>query len=149
MLRRRTIPFLLVALLLAGGGAWVFTHRRPSEVVWQGYAEADYVKVGPVLQGLLTQVSVARGDEVSVSTPLFTQDEIQDHAARDQAARQYGQAQEQLANLLAGGKPTEIHQAEGNLADARATLTRAEADFQRGEKLLASGYATEQNVDQL
>lgn len=146
---RGLFAILLLLGLAGAGGAWYLLTRKPAETVWQGYAEADYLKIGPVLQGRLTSVSVNRGDSVAAGSLLFTQDEIDDLAARDQAARQLAQAKEQLANLLSGGKVTEIQQAQGNLADARATLVRAEADFHRGEKLLATGFATAQNVDQL
>ena len=81
---------------------------RPARPAWQGYAEADYVKVGPTQQGLLTEVTVARGSRVELGTPLFVQDETADRAARDQAARQLQQARDQLANLESAGKPTEI-----------------------------------------
>jgi hypothetical protein len=39
-------------------------HRSPAPVSWQGYAEAVYVKVVPTQQGLLTEVSVVRGDKI-------------------------------------------------------------------------------------
>ena len=54
---------------------------------WQGYAEADFVKIGPTQQGLITGVAVARGDAVAAGAPLFSQDDTDDRAARDQAAR--------------------------------------------------------------
>lgn len=145
----RQVAIWLVIAGLCAGAAWWVLNRKPAQIVWQGYAEADYVKVGPVLAGLLTSVSVKRGDEVEAGTLLFTQDDTDDRAARDQAARQLAQSKEQLANLLAGGKQTEILQAQGNLADAQATLTRAKLDFDRGEQLLGSGFETLQNVDQL
>jgi HlyD family secretion protein len=146
---RRFLAILIILAAAGGAGAWYLLNRSPAATVWQGYAEADYVKVGPVLQGRLTSVRVNRGDEIAAGALLFTQDDVDDLAARDQAARQLAQAKEQLGNLLAGGKPTEILHAQGDLADARATLTRAEADFQRSQKLLSTGYATPQNVDQL
>src|SRR5580658_11328266 len=59
------------------------------------------------------------------------------------------QAARQLVNLEAGAKPTEIEQAEDNLADAQATLVRTAADLGRGEVLLPKGDATKQAVDQL
>ena len=62
--------------------------------------------------------------------------------------RQLAQAQEQLANLEAAMKPTEVMQAEANLTDARSTLERARADLQRDEALLRTGYSTTQTVDQ-
>jgi HlyD family secretion protein len=80
---------------------------------------------------------------------LFTQDDANDRAARDQVAQQLAQAEKQLANLQQGAKPTEIQQAEANLADATATMLRVAADLSRGETLLPRGDATKQSVDQL
>jgi HlyD family secretion protein len=144
------IRFIFAVLLLTGAGAawWWWQHQPAGPAAWQGYAEADYVKVGPTQAGQLTQVMVARGDQVAAGAPLFAQDDTQDRAARDQAARQLAQAKDQLANLQAGGKQTEIQQAEANLADARATLTRTEADLRRGEALLRTGAVSIQSVDQ-
>jgi HlyD family secretion protein len=104
--------------------------------------------VAPVEQGLLTAITVARGDQIAKDAPLFTQDDTHERAARDQAARQLAQAEEQLANLEAAMKPMEVAQAEANLTDARSTLERARADLQRDEALLRTGYSTAQTVDQ-
>jgi len=140
------VPLLLLA---AGGGIWWWSTRAPPPIVWQGYAEADFVMVGPTQQGLLTAVLVARGDKVAIGAPLFAQDDADDRAARDQAGQMLAQAARQLVNLEAGAKPTEIQQAEGNLASAQATLARTVADLARGEALLPKGDATKQSVDQL
>jgi HlyD family secretion protein len=141
---------ILIALAMVGAAWWWWWLRPPaSPPAWQGYAEADFVKVGPVLQGQLTQVAVARGDQVAAGAVLFRQDDTHERAQRSQAAYQLGQAEEQLGNLEAASKQTEILQAEANLADARATLARNQADLKRSETLLGSGYATPQNVDQL
>lgn len=144
-------PRIALACLVAAGiaGWWWLQHRPPPPIVWQGYADADYVKIGPTQQGLLTRVDVARGDEVAAGTPLFSQDATEDQAGHDQVARQLAQAEEQLANLRAAGKPTEIAQAEANLTDAKASAARAHADLDRGEALLHNGNATRQNADQL
>jgi HlyD family secretion protein len=140
---------IAIVLLLAGGGAaWWWYHRAADPPIWQGYADADYVKVGPTQQGLLTSLAVARGDPVKVGDPLFTQDETSDRAARDQAARLLAQAEEQLANLEASGKKTEIQQAIANLADARATRDRTKLDLDRNETLLRTNVVSIQAVDQ-
>jgi HlyD family secretion protein len=142
---------LLLGVLIAaaiGGGVWWWYRDAPAPVAWHGYAEADYVKVGPTQQGLLTEVNVARGAEVGSGMPLFVQDETADRAAREQAARQLRQVREQLANLEAAGKPTEIEQAEANLADARATVERTKVDLDRAERLIRNGAVTAQTLDQ-
>ena len=143
------LSVILIAVLGIGiGWLWWSQQRDAGPPAWQGYAEADYVKVAPVEQGLLTTISVARGDQIAKDAPLFAQDDTHERAARDQAARQLAQAEQQLANLEAAMKPTEVAPAEANLTDARSTLERARADLQRDEALLKTGYATAQTVDQ-
>jgi HlyD family secretion protein len=140
---------ILLLIAVGGGGFWWWNGHRSRPIVWQGYAEADFVKVAPTQPGLLTAVKVARGDAVTAGELLFTQDETNDLAARDQARQQLAQAEKQLANLQASMKPTEIQQAEANLADANATLARVANDLTRSEFLLPKGDATKQSVDQL
>jgi HlyD family secretion protein len=137
---------VLIAAAVGIGLRWY--PRAPSPTTWQGYAEADYVKVGPTQQGLLTAVNVVRGSLVEVGTPLFAQDDTADRAARDQAARQLQQAKDQLINLESAGKPTEIQQAEANLADAHATLERTKVDLARAQELIKNGAVTAQILDQ-
>lgn len=145
----RRLLLVIVLLVAAGAGAgWWWSTRRPPAIMWQGYAEADFVKVGPTQAGLLTAVAVVRGDAVQAGALLFTQDDIDDRAARDQAAQTLKQAQDQLTNLQNGGKPTEIAQAEANLADAQATLVRSTTDLARGEAQLPMGGVSKQSVDQ-
>jgi HlyD family secretion protein len=145
------VRLLIVILVLLGsavGWLWWSQQRAAALPSWQGYADADYVKVAPVEAGRLTAVFVARGDWVAAGAPLFKQDATEEQAARDQAVRQLAQAQQQLANLQAGGKPTEIEQAAANFADAQATLNRARADLERDEKLLRGRVVSTQQVDQ-
>ncbi len=147
-MNRRLIAATVIIVLSAAGAAWWWMTRVPPPVEWQGYAEADFVKVGPTQQGLLTALYVARGSKVTAGAPLFDQDETNDRASRDQIERQLKQAEEQLANLKAAGKPTEIEQAEANLADATAARDKIEADLRRSETLVKSFAATQQLLDQ-
>jgi HlyD family secretion protein len=135
-------------LAMACAAWWWWAMRGAAPAIWQGYVEADFVKVGPTQQGLLTAVFVARGDKVVLQTPLFAQDGTVDRAATEQASRQLKQAEEQLANLEAGGRQPEIEQAVANLADARATRDRTSIDLTRAERLTPLGAASQQRLDQ-
>ena len=147
MVRRILVLAALAAIVLAA--AWTLLRpRAPAPIAWQGYAEADFVKVGPTQPGLLTAVHVARGDRVVKGQPLFEQDAADDRAAVDQARRLLQQARDQLANLLSPAKPSEIEQAKANLQDAQAARDRAQEDLRRSSALLKSGSATQQIVDQ-
>jgi HlyD family secretion protein len=147
-LDRRTILLLGVVIAVIAAFAIFWLQKAPAEASWQGYAEADFVKVGPTQQGLVTAVHVQRGDHVVKGAPLFDQDDTMDRAAVDQAAHLTQQAKDQLANLQGPAKLTEIAQAEANLNDAIAARGKVQADLQRNETLLASGSATKQVVDQ-
>ena len=144
----RRVILVLALAAIAASGWWWWRARGPVQIEWQGYAEADFVKVGPTLAGLLTSVFVERGVKVDRGAQLFDQDDIADRAALDQAARQLRQTEAQLANLQAAGKPTEIQQAEANLADAQAARDKHWADLQRTERLLKSGTASVQLAEQ-
>jgi HlyD family secretion protein len=140
---------VLSLLVLAGaGGAWWWINRPSPPLQWQGYAEADFVKVGPTQQGLLMTLAVRRGTKIAPGAPLFEQDDTADLAAREQAARQLRQAEEQLANLQASGKPTEILRAEANLADAQAARDKIQSDLKRNELLVKTNAVSQQIVDQ-
>jgi HlyD family secretion protein len=140
--------FILALVLVAGLGAgWWWSNRKTPPIAWQGYADADFIKIGPTQQGLLTTVAVQRGSRVKAGAPLFDQDDTNDRAAHDQAARQLGQAEQQLANLLAGAKPTEIKLAEANLADAEAARDKVQVDLKRNEELVKTGGVSKQVVE--
>ena len=147
MRRRLLLALALIAAGLAGWWIWL-RPQGPRQVEWQGYADADFVKVGPTQPGLVVAVHVRRGDKVVKGEPLFDQDDANDKAAMEQAQRQLAQARDQLANLENGGKPTEIAQAEANLADAEASRDKIQADLNRNRSLLKTGAATAQLVDQ-
>ncbi len=148
MTRARLLVIVIAIAAIAAGGYYWWRSRQPHPIEWQGYADADFVKIGPTQQGLLTAVHVARGDKIAAGTPLFDQDDISDRAAYEQAQRQLRQAEEQLANLQAPAKPTEIKQALANLADAEAARDKLQSDLRRNESLLPTGAATAQTVDQ-
>ncbi len=147
MTRRLLVLAVLGVLVL--GAAWVlFRPKPPAPIAWQGYAEADFVKIGPTQPGLLTAVRVARGDRVAKGQPLFEQDDANDRAAVDQARRMLQQALGQLDNLQSPAKASEIDQAHANLHDAEAARDRAQEDLRRSAQLLKSGSATQKVVDQ-
>lgn len=141
--------WIAILFIVVGAGAawWWHASRPPAPLEWQGYAEADFVKVAPTQQGLLTAVAVVRGARVEAGTPLFDQDDTQDRASRDQAARQLKQAEAQLENLRTGGKPTEIAQAEANLVDATAARDKLAADLRRNEDLVKIGGISRQQLE--
>ncbi len=146
-MRRLLLPVVLLLVLGAAGFVW-WRLRAAPPVYWQGYAEADYVNVAPVLTGRLVRLVVARGEKVAADAPLFDQDDTNECAARAAAAANLVQAQANLANLVAPSRPNEIAQDVGSLAEQRAAQAQAEDNLARDERVVASGAVTRQKVDQ-
>jgi HlyD family secretion protein len=146
------MKFLLlggIVVVVCGVSGWLLLREKtPARIMWQGYADADFVKVGPTQQGLVVAVHVARGDRVEKDHPLFEQDDADDKAAVTQAQSTLQQARDQLANLQNPGKPTEIAEAEANLHDAQSTRDKDKSDLDRNQTLLKTGAATAQLVEQ-
>jgi HlyD family secretion protein len=147
-MRRRSLLLLLPALTL-GVAALTWWRLRPVPVsYWQGYAEADYVYVAPVLTGRITHLFVARGQTVAAGAPLFDQDDASERAARATAAANLAQAEATLANLRAPARPNEIAQDEASLVALKAARDQAADNLARDQRVVASGAVTRQKVDQ-
>jgi HlyD family secretion protein len=66
------LSLILIVILGAGiGWLWWSQQRSMASPAWQGYAEADYLKAAPVEQGMLTTISVSRGDRISKGRSSF------------------------------------------------------------------------------
>jgi HlyD family secretion protein len=145
---KRALLVLIVLLTASGAGGWWWLHRTTGPAAWQGYVDAEYVRVSPTLAGRITELSVARGVQVVAGAKLFTQDDADDVAARNSAAGKLAEAEARLSNLETRSRDTEIAQARADLADVVATRDRMAKDLARNEELLRTGAASRQTVDQ-
>ena len=119
-----------------------------SSKVFQGYIEGEYVYVASPLGGALTNLAVARGDEVKAGQLLFELERGSEAAAVQQAEKNLAQAQSQLDDLNKGKRPTEIASLEAQLQRAQADLKLSEAEYARREQLAQSHTISTEELDQ-
>jgi HlyD family secretion protein len=119
-----------------------------SSKVFQGYIEGEYVYVASPLGGALTNLAVARGDEVKAGQLLFELERGSETAALQQAEKNLAQAQAQLDDLNKGRRPTEIASLEAQLEGAQANLKLAAAEFDRREQLGGADVISKEELDQ-
>jgi HlyD family secretion protein len=111
-----TFGFALAATFLAGCSS-------DSSREFQGYIEGEYVFVASPLGGALTNLAVARGDEVKTGQLLF--------------------------ELERGAEAAAVQQAEKNLAQAKAGLALSEAEYARRRQLREDrGVISAEELDQ-
>jgi HlyD family secretion protein len=148
-MRRVLLLLVLIAVALAAGGWWYFLRDPREAAMFQGYAEAEYVKVAPTQSGILMELAVKRGDTIEEGTFLFVQDAAPDKAAREEAFGKLAQAEALLANLEKGGRPSEIEAARAEVREATAGREKAAADLTRGESLFRDRVIARQRLDEL
>ena len=139
----------LLVLLVAGAIGAVWWQTRPSAPpAWQGYVDAEYVRISPMLTGRIVTLSVERGTRVAAGAPLFRQDDEDDRGARDAAAGKLMEAEARLTNVESASRDTEIAQARSELVALISTRDRIARDLARNEDLLRTGAASRQIVEQ-
>ena len=147
-IRNRSAPllpapaFALLLLLLLGAC------DRRSEELYQGYVEGDFVYVAAPLAGELVALNVERGRRVQAGEPLFTLEHDSEQAAVAEAAAEVRRAEQSLADLKKGQRPTELAALKASLRRAidRRDLSRAE--FVRREALFRQKVISEEEFDE-
>jgi HlyD family secretion protein len=113
----------------------------------QGYAEGEYVRVATPFAGQLQRLDVKRGDRVKSGDALFALEQVNEAAARREAADRLAGAQAQLENLRKAKRPTEIEAVRAELAQAEADLQLAEANLRRQEQLFREKFISRERLD--
>lgn len=137
MQRLHSLLFASVAALLLAG-----CNDAP-DGTYQGYAEGEYVRVGPVDGGTIDEIAVARGDRVEKGALLFRLDLTAETAAAAQAAAQLAETKTALDDAQRELKRMEALRAGGNVAQAILDTSRAQRD-RAGSRMLAAAAAHDQ-----
>jgi HlyD family secretion protein len=116
---------IFAAMLMAGLAAC----GRNGDRTWLGYAEGDTAFVAAPQAGWVANLRVERGAAVKTGDLLFSLDDTNQTAARDQAK-------------------AAIAQAQGQMGQAQASLTLAKTELVRQSGLLRAGATSKQAYDQ-
>jgi len=115
--------------------------------VFQGYVEGEYVLVASPIGGTLDDLSVSRGQTVPQDAPLFALERDFEKAAVDEAKHGLQRAQDNLANLEKGQRPSEIASIQAQLRQAKASAALAKIEYLRRVKLIAEKTISQEELD--
>ena len=141
-------PHILIPGMLALAAALLAGCSGNSTHEFQGYIEGEYVYVASPLGGALTNLAVARGDEVKSGQLLFALERESEASAVRQAEKNLAQSQSQLEDLMKGMRPSEIASLEAQLQQAQANLQMAGDDLVRREQLGGAQVVSKEELDQ-
>ena len=119
-MRKHFAIVVLLALAACGQG---------ESTTWLGYAEGDTAFVAAPQAGWVSNLRVERGADVKTGDLLFSLDDTNQTAARDQAR-------------------AAIAQAQGQMGQAQASLSLAQKELVRQSGLVRAGAASKQAYDQ-
>lgn len=137
---------LLLGLVLAAALALACDEPPPGDT-YQGYVEARYTYISSPLGGRLLKLAVERGGQVAAGSLVFELDSDLEAAAVKEATQNLARAQDQLADLKKGKRPSEIKEIEALLARAKSDLKLKKLEYDRRSKLYKERAVPEAELD--
>jgi len=100
-----------------------------------GFVESSTqnIAIGTHVPGIVTQVFVTAGDQVSTASPLLAIDDRAVRAELEVRRQELQVAEEGLLRLQSGPRAEEVRLAEAKVAEMEAQLREAESQLARGE----------------
>ena len=142
--QRLRLPLMLVgpALVLLAAGYWYLTGGRYVSTD-DAYIQAARVQISTDISGRVVAIDVKDNQKVSVGQLLFHLDPRPYRIAVDEAKAQLATVRYQIHALKAT-----YHQKRADARAAEATADYQQHEFERQQRLLASGTASQQQFDQ-
>ena len=113
-----------------------------------GYVVAHHkIAVGAKVMGRVAWIGVEKGDIVQQGQVLVRLEDNDFRAQSNQARANLAAAQARLDQLQTGSRPQEKLKDRAGVLQAEATLTNAEADYDRSEKLYRAGVSSKAELD--
>ena len=116
---------------------------------YQGYAEGEYMQVASPFGGRLKSLSVSRGMTVAKGDTLFILDRAYEAAAVTESEQGLSRAENKLADLSKGVRPSEIAAIEARLNKARSAYALARTEYERRQKLFQKKVIAQEVVDRM
>jgi membrane fusion protein (multidrug efflux system) len=143
---------ILVVILLAAGGLFYWLSTRNLETTDDAYTDGRAIAIAPQVSGMVVSLDVTDNQFVKQGQPLIHIDPRQYETDREQAEGALATAKSQYAGQQFGAEiarknfPALLEQAQAQLANAKANLTKAQADYDR-QRSLSRPATSQQEVD--
>lgn len=120
---------------------------EPPRDCFQGYVEGEFVHVSTSLAGQLQRLPVKRGMNVRQGDPLFTLEHAFEAEALAEAEQNLRRAENKLADLSKGLRPSELAAIEARLAQTSSAYNLARLEYNRREKLYGDHTIAKEQLD--
>jgi membrane fusion protein (multidrug efflux system) len=152
--RRKVMLGLAGAMLLAGGGWYVF-HDTGHVSTDNAYVGADSAQVTPLVAAAVAEVPVVNTQYVHRGDVLLRLDDSDARLAFEKAEAAYLKARRQFVQSFAtsgslaaqvGARQADIGQAQAQVLAAQSNVEKAKADLNRREHLAGDGFVSKEEL---
>lgn len=113
-----------------------------------GYVVAHHkIAVGSKVMGRVAWIGVEKGDKVAQGQVLVRLEDNEFRAQSNQARANLAAAQARLDQLRTGSRPQEKLKDKAAVLQAEANVKKAEADYERSERLYRAGVSSKAELD--
>src|SRR5258705_10121062 len=146
---KRFVPVIAVLLVIAIVLSFtVFRNRdRDTDLAASGTVEATEAALGFQMPGRIESVIPHEGDRVKTGDTLASLDRTELRARLSQAEGQLITARALLSEMETGARKEELAQAQAAATAAGQRLTDAQRDFERIQRLVQGGAASQEALD--
>jgi len=143
---------IVIVLLLIAGGLYYWITTRHLESTDDAYTDGRAITIAPQVSGVVISLEVNDNQFVKKDQPLIRIDPRQFINDRDQAEGALATAKAQYEGQQLGAAiarknfPAQFEQAKAQLANAKANLIKAQADYER-QRGLPKPATSQQEVD--
>ena len=141
--RRLRLPLMLLApVVVALLAIYFYLSGGRYETTDDAYVQAARVAISANVAGRVTELAVKDNQFVHQGEPLFRLDDAPFRIAVEEAEAQLATARLQIASLKAN-----YRQRQSELASAQDTLAFQQREYERQQRLIASGIASQLQLD--
>src|SRR4029078_1771044 len=143
----QAIIVTVVAAAVASFSFWCLV--RPVPLLVQGQVDATRYDIAARLDGLVADIPVERGQDVSAGTVLVRIDNPETLAKVQQALAAKVVAEAKLANINAGPRAEVIATMKGALERSQSSVVLAKQTYDRTSQLVEHGHAPQARLDEV
>jgi HlyD family secretion protein len=136
-----------VITVIVGLSLWYLVQPQPLLV--QGEADSTRVDIAARVDGRVSEIPVARGDDIAATTKLIVIDNPELIAKYQEAKAALAVAEAELARIDAGTRKEVIAVRKAAIDRANANLTLARQTYDRQKQLAADKFTPQQRLDEV
>ena len=140
------IVLAVIVAAIVGLSAWYLS--RPTPLLIQGEADSTRIDIAARVDGRISKIAVARGQNVPAGAVLLQIDNPELVARLAEAVAAKGVAEAELARIHAGTRAETVAVRKAEIDRTAADLALAQQTYDRQKKLVAGQYATQQRLDE-